>query len=126
MGRRQNGRNDLFHLQRRIDEGLDDEALVVGLRREIAERNLRLHRHFQRIRGNLFYDYTHANDFYTNGSVFSGNFRSTGAEIYFDTKWFNQEAITFGFRYSYLNDPDLFGGTGRNRIEFVLPVSLFN
>jgi hypothetical protein len=81
--------------------------------------------YFMRIRGNLFYDYTRANDFYTNGAAFSGNFRSTGGEIYFDTKWFNQQAVTFGFRYSYLVDRDIFGGTGRNRFEFVLPVSLF-
>jgi len=81
--------------------------------------------YFMRIRGNAFYDYTHANDFFTNGSTFSADFKSAGGEIYFDTKWFNQQAITFGFRYSYLVDRDIFGGTGRNRFEFVLPVSIF-
>jgi hypothetical protein len=78
-----------------------------------------------RLRGNLFYDYTHVNDFYTNGSPFKADFRSTGAELYFDTKWFNQASVTFGFRYSYLIDRDQFGGAGRNRFEFVLPVSIF-
>ncbi|HEY0245352.1 MAG TPA: hypothetical protein VGC01_07295, partial [Mucilaginibacter sp.] len=81
--------------------------------------------YFLRIRGNLFYDDTHATDFYTNGSQFKGDFRSTGAEVFFDTKWFNEQSITFGIRYSYLGDRDIFGGTGRNRIELVLPVSLF-
>ncbi len=81
--------------------------------------------YFQRIRGNLFYDYTRVNDFYSNGNPFNGNFRSAGIEVFFDTKWFNEESVTFGIRYSYLLDPDIYGGTGRNRIEIVLPVSLF-
>jgi hypothetical protein len=81
--------------------------------------------YFLRIRGNLFFDYTRANDFYTNGTAFKANFRSTGAEIYFDTQWFNQQPLTFGIRYSYLLDNDIFGGNGPNRIEFVLPVSFY-
>ncbi|MHB8207517.1 TolB family protein [Mucilaginibacter sp.] len=81
--------------------------------------------YIMRIRGNAFYDYTHANDFYTDGSKFKANFNSTGLEIYFDTKWFNQESISFGFRYDRLLDPDLYGGTGRNRFEFIVPVSIF-
>lgn len=81
--------------------------------------------YFQRIRGNAFYDYTHAKDFYNNGSPFKANFRSTGLEIFFDTQWFNQEPISFGIRYSRLLDQDVFGGNGRNRIEIVLPVTFF-
>jgi hypothetical protein len=81
--------------------------------------------YFLRLRGNLFYDYTHVSDFYTSGKPFNADFRSTGMEVFFDTKWFNEQSVTFGIRYSYLLDPDLFGGTGRNRIEIVLPVSLF-
>jgi hypothetical protein len=45
--------------------------------------------------------------------------------VFFDTKLFNQGSVSFGVRYSYLLDPDYFGGSGRNRIELVLPVSLF-
>ena len=78
-----------------------------------------------RIRGNAFYDFTRATDFYVDGSQFKGTFRSTGAEIFFDTKFFNQASISFGFRYSYLIDPDLFGGTGRNRFELIVPVTIF-
>lgn len=78
-----------------------------------------------RLRGNLFFDYTHANDFYTNGTNFKANFRTVGGEVYFDTSWFNQVPITFGIRYSHLLDDDLFGGYGRNRIELIVPLTLF-
>jgi hypothetical protein len=80
-----------------------------------------------RLRGYLFYDHTHAtsSQFTLNGNPFEANFRSTGAAVFFDTKLFNQGSVSFGVRYSYLLDPDYFGGSGRNRIELVLPVSLF-
>ncbi|HVW94909.1 MAG TPA: hypothetical protein VHA56_02990 [Mucilaginibacter sp.] len=78
-----------------------------------------------RVRGDAFYDYTTANDFLSNGTSFKSKFRSGGAEIYFDTKFFNQTAITFGFRYSYLIDEDIFGGSGRNRFELIVPVTIF-
>jgi len=81
--------------------------------------------YFLRIRANAFYDYTHATDFFTDGNKFKADFKSTGLEIYFDTKWFNQDSITFGFRYSRLLNDDLFGGTGRNRFELIVPVSIF-
>ncbi|GAA4307656.1 hypothetical protein GCM10023149_01260 [Mucilaginibacter gynuensis] len=78
-----------------------------------------------RLRGNVFYEYTHASDFYVDGSKFKANFRSVGGAVFFDTKFFNQESISFGIRYSHLLDRDLFGGSGSNRIELVLPVSIF-
>jgi len=78
-----------------------------------------------RIRGNAFYDYTYATDFLSGGGPFKGTFRSTGAEVYFDTMLFNQGAVSFGFRYSYLIDPDIFGGSGRNRFEIIVPVTVF-
>ncbi|WP_428330998.1 hypothetical protein [Mucilaginibacter sp.] len=78
-----------------------------------------------RLRGNAFYDYTRATDFLTNGAQFKGTFRSTGAELYFDTKFFNQTSITFGFRYSYLIDQDVFGGSGHSRFELIVPVTIF-
>ncbi|MGI8583135.1 MAG: hypothetical protein ACR2KX_13105 [Chitinophagaceae bacterium] len=79
-----------------------------------------------RLRANLFYDHTMVNDFFNNGRTFTANFRSTGAEIYFDTKWWNEASVTFGVRYSYLLDKDVFGGTGKNRWELILPVNIFN
>lgn len=81
--------------------------------------------YFLRVRGNLFYDYTHVNDFFTNGTTFKADFKSTGAEVFFDTKIFNQQNITIGVRYSRLLDRDLFGSRGANQIELVLPVSFF-
>ncbi|HEY2582686.1 MAG TPA: hypothetical protein VGI43_12810 [Mucilaginibacter sp.] len=81
--------------------------------------------YFLRIRGNAFYDFTNVKDYYSDGSPFKGTFRSTGAELYFDTKIFNQGSVSFGFRYSYLIDRDVFGGTGRNRFEIIVPVTAF-
>jgi hypothetical protein len=81
--------------------------------------------YLQRVRANPFYDYTYATDYYTNGQKFKANFQSTGLEIYFDAQLFNQEAISFGFRYSYLVNPDVFGPPGRNRFEIIVPVTVF-
>jgi hypothetical protein len=83
--------------------------------------------YLMRIRGNVFYDDTYAKaaNFYTNGASFKGDFRSVGAALFFDGKLFNQGAVSFGIRYSYLLDRDVFGSGGRNRFELVLPVSLF-
>jgi len=81
--------------------------------------------YFLRLRADVFYDYTRAYDAFSDGSSYK-NFRSTGAAIFFDTQWFNQVPISFGIRYDYLLDPDLFGGTGRSRIELVLPIAVFN
>lgn len=82
--------------------------------------------YFLRVRTNLFYDDTRADDYHTNGRAFHSTFRSAGGELFFDTKWWNQAPVTFGIRYSRLLDDDLFGGTGRNRFEFILPVNIFN
>ncbi|MEJ7821071.1 MAG: hypothetical protein WKF85_02050 [Chitinophagaceae bacterium] len=79
-----------------------------------------------RLRANMFYDHTHVKDFLNNGRPFNKNFRSTGMELFFDTKWWNQASVTFGIRYAYLLDADLFGATGKNRWEFILPVNLFD
>ena len=80
-----------------------------------------------RLRGNFFYEQTHANanKFFANGADLRADFRSVGAAVYFDTRWFNQGAISFGIRYSRLLDADIFGGNGHNRIELVLPVAIF-
>ena len=77
-----------------------------------------------RVRANIFYDHTNVNDFFANGNQFKANFRSAGTEIYFDTKWWNDVPVSFGVRYSYLLDDDLFGSTGKNRWEIILPVNL--
>ncbi|HEY9197059.1 MAG TPA: hypothetical protein VIM77_12370, partial [Mucilaginibacter sp.] len=80
-----------------------------------------------RLRGALFFDYTRASavNYYSDGSNFKQNFRSAGMTLFFDTKFFNQNSISFGIRYSRLLDNDSFGYTGSNRIELVLPVTFF-
>ena len=84
--------------------------------------------YFQRVRANAFYDYTRAGEVaYRNGARTIELFRSTGVEIFFDTKWWNELPLNFGFRYSHLLDRDLYAsqGAGAERFEFVLPVNLF-
>jgi len=81
--------------------------------------------YFLRLRANLFYDYTHAQDFYTNGGIYNAQFRSFGSEVYFDTKWWNQLSVSFGIRYSHLLDPD-FEGRGPNQWELILPLNLLS
>jgi hypothetical protein len=47
-------------------------------------------------------------------------------EIYFDTKWWNQQSVSFGVRYSRLLDTDLFvQKPNPNRFEFIMPLNLF-
>jgi hypothetical protein len=79
-----------------------------------------------RIRGNLFYDDTEIKDFKTNNAPYTASFRSTGTEITFDTKWWNEVNVSFGIRYSRLLDKDTFGGSGYNRWEIILPVNILN
>jgi hypothetical protein len=81
--------------------------------------------YFLRVRANVFYDYTKVLDFYTNGAKFNPEYKSYGAEIYFDTKWWNQLSVNFGIRYSRLLDPD-FEGRGPNQWEFILPINLLS
>lgn len=77
-----------------------------------------------RIRGSFFYDATTAND----PGVSGGNmlyFNSTGTELFFDTKWWNQVNVSFGFRYSYLLNKNIFG-SGGTRWEIILPVNVLS
>jgi hypothetical protein len=78
--------------------------------------------YFLRIRANAYYDFTNAKSLQTGINY---QLRSAGAEIYFDTKWWNEEPVTFGIRYSRLFDNQL-TGQQPNQWELVLPVNLFN
>jgi hypothetical protein len=80
--------------------------------------------YFQRVRANLFYDHTVGNVLYSNRQRIDTDFRSYGCEVFFDTKWWNNEPVSFGFRYSRLMDRDLYGGRAPDQFEFVLPVNL--
>jgi hypothetical protein len=84
--------------------------------------------YFTRIRANLFYDYT---DLKSLRYQTHNQLRSYGAEIYFDTKWWNQQPLQFGIRYSRLIDNDavidgVTVGLQPNHWEFILPVTLIN
>ncbi len=76
--------------------------------------------YFLRIRGNIFYDYTRVNSLRTRNHY---NFNSTGAEIFFDTKWWNQQPISFGIRYSRLLNLDI-KAANTNQWSFILPLNL--
>lgn len=76
--------------------------------------------YFLRLRSNFFFDYStvYSKDKHTTAAL-----RSTGAELYFDTKWWNQLPVTFGVRYSYLLDKK-FASSNRHVFEFIVPVDL--
>jgi hypothetical protein len=78
--------------------------------------------YFLRIRSNLFFDYTEGKSLRT-GAIYP--FRTVGTELFFDTRWWNQQPVTFGLRYSRLLDKEFRGSTQYNVWEFVLPVNLF-
>jgi hypothetical protein len=81
--------------------------------------------YFLRIRANAFYDYTGVPFYATNGPGVQSQYRSAGIEIYFDTKWWNQLALSFGIRYSRLLDQD-YEGRGPNQWELILPLNILN
>lgn len=79
--------------------------------------------YFKRVRANAFYDYTRGKSLRT-GNTFS--FGTAGGELYLDTRWWNQQPVTLGIRYSRLLDRQFVGGTQPNVWEFILPMTLFN
>lgn len=79
--------------------------------------------YFLRLRANLFYDYTRVRDYDNNHQRVAAQFRSFGAELFFDTRWWNEHPVSFGIRYSRLSD-GVQQGLGANRFEFILPVNL--
>lgn len=77
--------------------------------------------YFLRIRGNAFYDFSQV---YSKDKTQSAYLQSTGGEIFFDTKVWNQLPVTIGVRYSYLLDQEFAQNGNRHVWEVVLPVSL--
>jgi len=75
--------------------------------------------YFLRVRANLFYDYTQTKSLRT-GTHYT--FNTLGAELYFDTKWWNQQPVSFGIRYSRLLNNEYRGSTQPNQWEFIIPV----
>ena len=79
--------------------------------------------YFQRIRGNIFYDYNNAKA-RVNGILTEIKNRSTGGELYFDTKVWNSLPVSIGVRFSHLLDTDLINPTVKNKWEIILPIAL--
>lgn len=79
--------------------------------------------YFQRVRANAFYDYTNAKARVNNMLTEIKN-RSTGAEIYFDTKIWNAYPVSFGIRFAHLLDKDLLNPAVKNRWEIIIPIGL--
>lgn len=77
--------------------------------------------YIQRIRANAFYDLTRV---YSKNKSVTVDQRSAGGEIYFDTKWWNQYPLAFGFRVSTRLDADLVSHQKGAVFEFILPVSI--
>ncbi len=79
--------------------------------------------YLQRLRGNLFYDFTKV---YSGNKKANKNLRSVGAEIYFDSKIWNELPVSFGIRASYLLDDGFITNDrkGKTWFELVLPLSL--
>ena len=75
---------------------------------------------FQRIRSNVYYDHTNVQIRLSSGILTEVINRSTGAEIFFDTKVWNALPVSFGIRYARLLDTDLRNPLTVNRWEFVL------
>ena len=71
-----------------------------------------------RVRLNMFAESTKSRNQRTNRVL---SYKSAGAEVYFDTHWFNQQQLTFGVRYSYLLNADKHSQP-TSRVEFLLPV----
>lgn len=84
--------------------------------------------YFQRIRGNIFYDYTRADTGYFSKPGLNANLRSVGGEIFFDTKWWNELPVSFGIRGSYLLDDGRSANDRKGNIwfEFILPTDLIS
>lgn len=77
--------------------------------------------YINQIRANTFFDFTKV---YSKDKTQNVNQRSVGCEIYFDTRWWNQYPLTFGFRISHLLDRDQFDLSRGSVFEIILPVSI--
>jgi hypothetical protein len=76
--------------------------------------------YFLRIRANLFYDFTKV---YSTTKTQTADLKSTGTELFFDTKLWNQLPVSFGLRYTYLLDAREFK-LNEHQFEFVLSTDL--
>jgi hypothetical protein len=75
-----------------------------------------------RVRANAFFDHTIARSLRTGRTFW---FRSAGAELTFDTRWFNQQPLSIGLRYSRLLDQPFVASDPVNAWEIILPMNLW-
>ena len=75
-----------------------------------------------RVRANAFFDHTIAKSLRTGRTFW---FRSAGAELTFDTRWFNQQPLSIGIRYSRLLDQPFVASDPLNAWEIILPMNLW-
>jgi hypothetical protein len=75
--------------------------------------------YLNRVRANVFYDIARV---FSNNKKESRDMRSVGAEIYFDTKWWNEYSLSVGMRYSHVLDNELVGHTFKNVFEILVPI----
>jgi hypothetical protein len=76
--------------------------------------------YLSRLRGNIYYDYSKVKSLRTGRRL---NLSTVGCELYFDTRWWNQQPISFGVRYSRLLDAGTLG-ISPNQWNLILPVDL--
>ena len=79
--------------------------------------------YIKRIRANLFFDWARIEG-NANNQHYQYDFRSTGTEIFIDTRWWNQQDITLGLRYSRLFDYK-YENIQPNQWTLILPTSIF-
>lgn len=79
--------------------------------------------YFRRIRANVFYDHTGGRSLRYGTTT---HFATVGTEIFFDTRWWNQESVTFGIRYNRLLNNEFTGTKNANVWQIIWPVNLFN
>jgi hypothetical protein len=77
--------------------------------------------YLKRIRGNVFYDFSRV---YSKDKSATRDLRSAGGELYIDTRWWNQYALTFGIRFSHLLDGDVVGAAQLNVLQVILPTNI--
>ncbi|TKK67411.1 hypothetical protein FC093_14010 [Ilyomonas limi] len=80
--------------------------------------------YFRRIRANVFFDYTQLRTNNAKRYRPSFNFKTAGAELYVDTRWWNEQSITIGIRYSRLLDTKYIAQSP-NQWTLILPDSIF-
>ncbi|MFZ9661603.1 MAG: hypothetical protein ACO29O_06970 [Chitinophagaceae bacterium] len=80
--------------------------------------------YIQRVRTNLFYDQSMVKSLRT-GKIFK--LRSVGAELFFDTRFWNQQNLSFGIRYSRLLDANVYQQQPNpNNWQFILPLDVIS